>query len=80
MKPPSVWLRPPDEVIWDLTRGFVLNCATTDTALVPICCENHMKRSNTMWAASRDLIYKNAVRTSQETLRLRYRAQPVNAV
>jgi hypothetical protein len=25
-------------------------------------------------------IYKNSVRTSQETLRLRYKAQPVNAV
>jgi hypothetical protein len=24
--------------------------------------------------------YKNTVRTSQETLRLRYRAQPVNAI
>jgi hypothetical protein len=26
------------------------------------------------------IIYKNLVRTSQETLRLRYKAQPVNAV
>jgi hypothetical protein len=29
---------------------------------------------------SRLLGYKNPVRTSQETLRLRYRAQPVNAM
>jgi hypothetical protein len=32
----------------------------------------------TLWAECS--IYKNSVRTSQEMLRLRYKAQPVNAV
>jgi hypothetical protein len=37
---------------------------------VAVCCENRMEHTVTLWA----------VRTSQETSRLRYRAQPVNAV
>jgi hypothetical protein len=41
-----------------------------------VYCENHTNTQ--IHAVGR--IYSNAVRTSQETLRLRYRAQPVNAV
>jgi hypothetical protein len=37
---------------------------------VAVCCENRTEHTDTLWA----------VRTSQETSRLRYRAQPVNAV
>jgi hypothetical protein len=37
---------------------------------VTVCCENRMEHTDTLWE----------VRTSQETSRLGYRAQPVNAV
>jgi hypothetical protein len=37
---------------------------------VAVYCENRTEHTDTLWA----------VRTSQETSRLRYRAQPVNAV
>jgi hypothetical protein len=37
---------------------------------VAVCCENRTEHTDTLWA----------VRTSQETSRLRYRAQQVNAV
>jgi hypothetical protein len=41
-----------------------------------------MERAETelIYEECRLLEYKNPVRTSQETLRLRYRAQPVNAM
>jgi hypothetical protein len=38
---------------------------------VAVYCENHTEHTD---------IYINSVRTSQETLRLRYKAQPVNAI
>jgi hypothetical protein len=34
---------------------------------VAVYCENHTEHTNTVWAEYRDFIYKNSVRTSQET-------------
>jgi hypothetical protein len=48
---------------------------------VAVYRENHTEHTDTLCGQNAEFcnIY-NSVRTSQETLRLRYRAQPVNAV
>jgi hypothetical protein len=45
---------------------------------VAVYCENHTEHTDTL--CGQNAVYINPVRTSQETLRLRYKAQPVNAV
>jgi hypothetical protein len=48
---------------------------------VAVYCENNTEHTNTLCGQNASsVIYTNPVLTSQETLRLRYKAQPVNAV
>jgi hypothetical protein len=44
---------------------------------VAVYCENHTEHTDTL--CGQNAVYINSVRTSQET-RLRYKAQPVDAV
>jgi hypothetical protein len=43
-----------------------------------VYCENHTEHTDTL--CGQNAVYINSVRTSQEILRLRYKAQPVNAI
>jgi hypothetical protein len=45
---------------------------------VAVYCENRTEHTDTL--CGQNAVYINSVRTSQKTLRLRYKAQPVNAV
>jgi hypothetical protein len=47
---------------------------------VAVYCENHTEHTDTLCGQNAEFWYVNPVRTSQETLHLRYKAQPVNAV
>jgi hypothetical protein len=53
---------------------------------VAVYCENHTEHTDTLCGQNAEYIYIyiyiyiSSVRTSQEILRLRYKAQPVNAV
>jgi hypothetical protein len=47
---------------------------------VAVYCENHTEHTDTLCGQNAEFCNTNLVRTSQETLRLRYKAQPVNAV
>jgi hypothetical protein len=47
---------------------------------VAVYCQNHTEYTDTLCGQNAEFQYANSVRTSQETLRLRYKAQPVNAV
>jgi hypothetical protein len=49
---------------------------------VAVYCENHMEHTHTVWAEYRVLnnIYKSSPYLTGNTLRLHYKAQPVNAV
>jgi hypothetical protein len=44
---------------------------------VAVCCVNHTELTDTI--CGQNEVYINSVHTSKETLRFRYRAQPVNA-
>jgi hypothetical protein len=50
--------------------------------IMAVYCENYMKHINTLCGknAATLYVYRNSVRTSQETSRLRYKDQPVNVV
>jgi hypothetical protein len=69
-------------VFWDIKTKFVPHrkyyVSATEPSRLMLCkiCGFH----GGDYEERRLLAYKNPVRTSQETLRLRYRAQPFNAM